>query len=56
LTLKFVSDIADGVAGALVIGTLAKWLPPIAAFFAIVWTVIRIGEWARVVIWKHPPR
>ena len=56
MTMKLVSDIADITAGAVVVGTLAKWLPPIAAGFAIVWTVIRIGEWARIVIWKRPPR
>ncbi len=56
MTLKFVTDIIDAAAGAIVVGTLAKWLPPIAAAFTILWIIIRIGEWARVAIWKHPPR
>ena len=56
MTLKAIADTVDVVAGAIVIGSLAKWLPPIAAFFSIIWLVIRIGEWARVVIWKRPRR
>jgi hypothetical protein len=30
-----------------VIGTLAGWLPPIAALFTIIWVGIQIYEWAR---------
>ena len=56
MTLKLVADAADITAGVLVIGTLTKWLPPIAAAFAILWTVIRIFEWARVALWGKPKR
>ena len=56
MTLKLAGSIADLAAGVVVVGTLADWLPPVAAGFAIVYTAIRIGEWARVAIWKHPPR
>ena len=56
MTIKALTDIADVTAGALVIGTLAKWLPPIAAAFTVLWIGIRVYEWARVVIWKRPPR
>ena len=56
MPVKIVSDIADVTAGVVVIGALAQWLPPVAAFFSIVWLVIRIGEWARVVVWGRPPR
>ena len=56
MTLKVITDAADVVAGLVVIGSLAQWFPPIAAFLSIIWLVIRIGEWARVVIWNRPPR
>jgi hypothetical protein len=51
-----VKDAGDIVTGVVVVGTVAEWLPPLAAFFAIVWTGIRIYEWARVVIFKKPKR
>lgn len=38
----------DGFSLAAVIATLAAWLPPLAAFFSIVWTLIRIYETATV--------
>ncbi len=56
MTIRAITDTADVVAGAVVVGALAKWLPPLAAFLSIVWLLIRIGEWARVRIWKRPPR
>ena len=56
MTIKMLSDAADLTAGAIVIGALTDILPPIAAGLAIVWTLIRIYEWARVVVWKMPPR
>lgn len=40
-------DLIDAVSLALVIGTLAEWLPPVAAALSIVWTCIRIHEWWR---------
>ncbi len=56
MSIKAITDAADVVAGAVVVGALAKWLPPIAAFLSIVWLLIRIGEWARVAVWKRPKR
>ncbi len=56
MAVKAITDTADVVAGVVVIGALAKWLPPIAAFLSVVWLAIRIGEWARVAIWNRPPR
>ena len=51
-----VGDVGDGMAFAAVVGALADWLPPLAALLAIVWTAIRIYEWARVVLFEKPPR
>ena len=36
--------IVDAVSVTTVVGTLTAWLPPIAAFFSIVWTILRIWE------------
>lgn len=36
--------VVDAVSIVTVIGTLADWLPPLAAFFTIIWTLIRIYE------------
>ena len=56
MTIKALTDTADIAAGALAFVTLAKWLPPIAAAFTVLWIGIRVFEWARVVVWKRPPR
>ena len=56
MTVKTVADVVDVAAGLVVVGSLIDWLPPIAAFFSIIWLVIRIGEWARVAIWGRPKR
>lgn len=40
-------DLIDAASIALVIGTLAEWLPPIAAAISIVWTCLRIYGWWR---------
>jgi len=40
--------IVDVVAAGTTVGTLAGWLPAIAAVFTIVWTAIRIYETAMV--------
>jgi hypothetical protein len=37
-------QVVDMVSVATVIGTLGQILPPLAAFFTIVWTLIRIYE------------
>lgn len=34
----------DIVAGSVILGSLAEWLPPTAAFFGLIYTVIRIYE------------
>lgn len=34
----------DGAALGVTLGTVAQWLPAVAAIFSIVWTVIRIWE------------
>jgi hypothetical protein len=36
--------ILDGASVITVLGTLAQVLPPLAALFTIIWTVIRIYE------------
>lgn len=41
-------DIGDMAATGGVIATLAGWLPEVAAGLAVIWTLIRIYEWARV--------
>ena len=45
-------DVGDMAAGAGAFGAVLGWLPEAAAFLAIVWTSIRIYEWARVRIFK----
>jgi len=49
-------DVGDIVAGVSALGAFTSILPSIAALFAIVWTTIRIYEWARVVIFKKARR
>lgn len=41
----------DGLSVATAIATLAAWLPPLAAFASLVWTLIRIYETATVQRW-----
>lgn len=55
MTRVNIKDGGDVVAGLLAYGTLADLLPAVAAFLAIVWTGIRIYEWARVRLWGKPP-
>ncbi len=56
MSIKVLTDAADVVAGAVVVGALAKWLPPIAAFLSIVWLLIRMYEHFRWVRKGRPPR
>ena len=42
----------DVLSVGTVIGTLAGWLPAIAAIFTIVWTAIRIWETETVKKWR----
>lgn len=39
-----VKHMIDALSAVTVVGTLATWLPPIAALLSIVWTSIRIWE------------
>ena len=39
-----VKHAADGLAAAVAVGAVIKWLPPLAALFTILWTGIRIYE------------
>jgi hypothetical protein len=48
--------IVDGLSVATVLGALTAWLPPIAALFTIVWTVIRIWETKTVQKWFCEPK
>lgn len=47
----------DWMAGLVVVGTLTSMLPPIAAFLAIIYTMIRIWETDTVKGWtgRLPP-
>jgi hypothetical protein len=42
--IETMKHVGDGVSVLVVAGALASVLPPIAAFFTIVWTAIRIYE------------
>lgn len=39
-----VKHVGDALSISVVVGTIAAWLPAIAAFFSIIWTLIRIYE------------
>lgn len=49
--------LVDGLSVVTVIGTLGEVLPPLAALFTLVWTVIRIYETQTVqrLLGKEPP-
>lgn len=49
--------LVDGLSVVTVIGTLGDLLPPMAALFTIVWTVIRIYETKTVqrLLGRKPP-
>lgn len=42
-----VKNIVDAAAVGTTVGTLAGWLPNVAALFTIIWTGIRIYDWLR---------
>ena len=55
-TIEMVKSAVDVTSAAVVLGTLAAWLPPMAAALTIVWTAIRITETRRfreVVRWSR---
>lgn len=41
-----VKNVIDLVSAGVAFGTVAQVLPTIAAVASLIWTVIRIGEWA----------
>jgi hypothetical protein len=41
-----IKNVIDMVSTGLALGTVADVLPTMAAVASLVWTVIRIGEWA----------
>lgn len=43
-TTHTVKSVADGASIGIVIGTIAGWLPAVAALVTIIWTSIRIIE------------
>ncbi len=45
----------DLLSFTVVVGTLAQWLPSVAALFTIVWTAIRIWETRTVQSWLGKP-
>lgn len=47
--------VGDGLSLVVVIGTLAQWLPSIAAAVSIVWGLIRIWETRTVQGWLGRP-
>ena len=51
-----VKDLMDAAAVTGAAGAFFGYLPEIAAFLAIVWTLIRIYEWARVRIFGADPK
>lgn len=48
-------DILDVTSIGTALGAFMAWLPEIACLLAIVWSLIRIYEWARVRIFGKPP-
>lgn len=44
-------NILDSVSLVTALGTLLTWIPPLAAFFSLVWSVIRIYETKTVQGW-----
>lgn len=51
---KEFKDTGDIVSGMVAFGTVLDLLPAVAALLAIIWTCIRIYEWARVRICGKP--
>lgn len=46
-------ETTDAVSIGVVIGTLANWLPHVAALFSLIWTAIRVYEWVSSKISKR---
>ena len=41
------TEAGDAVAAVVTIGTVAQWLPSVAALFTIIWRGLRINDWLR---------
>jgi hypothetical protein len=39
-----IKHVVDAASASIVVGSLMQWLPPLAALFTIIWTIIRICE------------
>ena len=50
------SWLGHSLSGAAILGTLAGWFPPIAAFVAFIWYSIQIYESKTVQDWFHARR
>jgi hypothetical protein len=48
---ELLKSAVDGASILTVIGTLSEFLPPLAALFTIIWTLIRIYETKTVQKW-----
>jgi len=48
---ELIKAAVDGASILTVIGTLSEFLPPLAALFTIIWTLIRIYETKTVQGW-----
>jgi len=50
-------NLIDGLSMVTVIGTIGEVLPPLAALFTVIWTVIRIYETKTVqrILKRKPP-
>ena len=48
---ELLKSAVDGASILTVIGTLSEFLPPLAALFTIIWTLIRIYETKTVQGW-----
>lgn len=51
MSVEHTKAVVDGISLTTAIGTLAGALPAIAAFFSLVWTLIRIYETKTVQGW-----
>ena len=43
--------VLDGISAVTVLGTLTQILPPLAALFTILWTILRIYESKTIQTW-----
>tara|TARA_Y100000114_G_scaffold22612_1_gene18343 strand:- start:289 stop:477 length:189 start_codon:yes stop_codon:yes gene_type:complete len=44
---EHMKEMVDYAAVAMALGAFAEVLPAIAALFALIWTLVRVYEWAR---------